>query len=138
MGKKPKAVIDTNIFISALLGSSNAGKILDKFTDAKFDLLISKDILNELIDVISRKKFSNIFHPEDIKRLIGLLETDARIVIPEDNIFPACRDPEDYIILACAAKGKADYIITGDSDLLEISPFRRIKIITPSQFLKRI
>jgi uncharacterized protein len=138
MRKKPKAVIDTNIFISALLGSSNAGKILDKFTDAKFDLLISKDILNELIDVISRKKFSNIFHPEDIKKLIDLLETDAEIIITGRKISSACKDPKDYIVLACAAEEKADYIITGDSDLLEISSFNRIKIITLSQFLKLI
>ena len=138
MRKKPKAVIDTNIFISALLGSSNAGKILDKFTGGKFDLIISKEILDELIEVISRKKFSNIFRPEDIKKLIDLLETDAEIIIPEGKVSSACKDPKDYIVLACAADGKADYIITGDSDMLEISPFRRIKIITPSQFLKLI
>jgi uncharacterized protein len=138
MRKKPKAVVDTNIFISALLGSSNAGKILDKFISGKFDILISKDILDELLEVIGRKKFSNIFRPGEIKRLTDLLETDAEIIIPGHRISSACKDPKDYIILACAAEGKADYIITGDNGLLEISPFRKTKIITPSQFLKLI
>ena len=138
MIKKPKAVIDTNIFISALLGSSNAGRIIDKFTGGKFDLIISKDILDELIEVISRKKFSNIFRPEDVKKLISLLEADAKITTTGRKISSACKDPKDHIVLACAVEGNADYIITGDSDLLEISPFNRIKIITLSQFLKLV
>ncbi len=135
MKERPKAVIDTNIFVSSLLGSVNAQCILNNFILGNFDIVISKDVIEEIIEVISRKKFSDIIHREDIMELIDLLETDTKRVIPTIRIF-SCRDPKDNLILECAVSGKVDFIVTGDNDLLKMSPFKNIHIVTPAQFLK--
>jgi hypothetical protein len=133
--KKPlKTVIDTNVFISILLGSKNCLKIREHFLNDFFDIVISSAMVNELIDTINLPKFKNIFIEKDIRELIELLQTDTELVTTKENI-KACRDPKDNIVLECALAGKADFIVTGDNDLLSIKTFRGIVILTPQQFL---
>ncbi len=134
MKEIPKAVIDTNVFISALIGSKNAKYILDNFLDGRFDIIISEKLFEELIATIGKEKFSKIIDEKGCRELIELLKTDADWAIPEEKIA-ICRDPKDNIVLECAVAGKVGFIVTGDRDLLALSPFRKISIITPSKFL---
>jgi putative PIN family toxin of toxin-antitoxin system len=135
MRKKIKVVIDTNIFISALLGSKNCKEIRDKFVEAVFDIVISEEMFGELMDAIREPKFENLIKDEDIKELRELLEKDAFWIIPEEKVF-ICRDIEDNIVLECALAGKVDFIVTGDKDLLSLKKFKSILIITPKKFIK--
>lgn len=135
MKKDLIVVIDTNIFISVLLSSKNCVKIRDKFAEGLFDIVISEEMLGELIDVIKYPKFQNIIKDEDVKELMELLKEDAIRVIPEEKVF-ICRDIKDNIVLECALAGRPDFIVCGDKDLLSLKEFNHIPIITPSEFVK--
>ncbi|OIO75352.1 MAG: putative toxin-antitoxin system toxin component, PIN family [Elusimicrobia bacterium CG1_02_37_114] len=137
MTKIPRVVIDTNIFVSALLGSKNCLTIRKSFLNGIFDIIISKALFDELIDVISRPKFNKIIEQQDIKEIAELLKTDADWVSPQEKIL-VCRDPKDNPVLECAVAGKVNFIVAGDKDLLELKTFRGISILTPQKFLKFI
>lgn len=137
MRKVLSVALDTNIFVSALLGSKNCLSIYDAFVDGKIEIIISPVLFGELIDVLSRTKFEGIVDVEDTISLTKLLRTDARWVVTREKI-KYCRDPKDNIVLECAVAGRADFIISGDPDLLSLKKFRTITVLTPREFVKLI
>ncbi len=130
-----RVTIDTNIFISILLGSKNCCKIFELFIDSTIDVIISFQLFAELNEVIREAKFKQLFKSEDIKKLNDLLNEDAEWVFSNKKIG-ICRDIKDNMVLECAVAGKSDFIITGDKDLLTLKSFKKTRIITPHQFLK--
>jgi len=128
-----KIVIDANVFISALLGSPVCSQIYEYLKEDEFELLFSLEILNELIHVIHREKFG--LSMDTMKSFIELICEKSTFVFPEQKIS-ICRDIEDNKMLECALAGNANFIITGDKDLLSLKRFRKIPVITPSKFLK--
>ena len=71
----------------------------------------------------------------DIERIITFIEANADFAEPSGKIF-VCRDPKDNPVLEAALSGKADFIVTGDKDLLSIGKFHNTVILTPREFLK--
>jgi len=131
-----RAVIDTNVFIPSLLNRKGIPrKVFLAFKKEKFILLISSRILTEILTTLSKPKINSLVKPEDRKELFIFLENLAVSVSPTEKIS-ICRDSADNIILECAAAGKADFIVTGDKDLLALKSFRKIRIITPRKFLE--
>jgi len=129
-----RIVIDTNVVISAFIfGSSSSMKA---FTLAKLrgTILISNDVLSELINVLSRSKFDRYITSEIREDFLASLMLEAEIV-PITEKITACRDPKDNKFLELAVSGHADYLLTGDQDLLVLHPFRNLQIITVSNFL---
>jgi len=129
-----RIVIDTNVVISALIfGSSSSMKA---FTLAKLrgTILISNDVLSELINVLSRSKFDRYITSEIREDFLASLILEAEIVRITEKIT-ACRDPKDNKFLELAISGYANYLLTGDQDLLVLHPFRTLQIITVSNFL---
>jgi putative PIN family toxin of toxin-antitoxin system len=129
-----RIVIDTNVVISALIfGSSSSMKafILAKLRGT---ILISNDVLSELINVLSRSKFDRYITSEIREDFLAGLMLEAEIVTITEKIT-ACRDPKDNKFLELAISGYADYLLTGDQDLLVLHPFRNLQIITVSNFL---
>ncbi|MFH2031249.1 MAG: putative toxin-antitoxin system toxin component, PIN family [Bacteroidota bacterium] len=137
MKEVPRVVIDNNVFISALLKSKNCSAILEAFLDGKFDLVISEELISELIDVVSQPKFSSIILTKDINELLELLSKEVEIILPKSKFF-TCRDTKDNMVLECAFSGDVECIVTGDNDLLELKKFKGIPILTPQKFLKYI
>lgn len=130
------AVVDTNVFIQGLLGSSPSRKIIQFLKEDKFNVIISTEIFDELLDVITRPKFRNIFIAEAVHNLIKIIKTQAKFVTPLQKVT-ICRDIEDQKILECALIG-VDLIISFDKDLLILKTFRHIPIITPKEFIERL
>ena len=129
-------VVDTNVLISHLLmPDSTPGKAL-KCALHKGELLVSDDTLTELAEVINRPKFDNYLSSQDRKKFFEVL---APLCIRVEIIrqVHACRDPNDDKFLEVAINGSADFILSGDSDLLALHPFHDIPILSPSQFLKQ-
>jgi len=127
-------VVDTNVFISALLKSRNCTKILEALKQNKFQLVISDKMVEEFLIVVENPKFEFCeFEKHELKEL--LVEKSKSVFNPVAKIS-VCRDVKDNIVLECAVSGKADFIVTGDKDLLTLKSFRKIPIITPRQFLK--
>jgi len=130
-------VLDTSTLVSAIgWKESKPRHILNRCLNKEFIILISPDCLKELKDVLFRKKFD--FIDKDMKEeLLLLLCEIAKIVIPKTHI-KICRDKKDNKFIELAIDGKANYIVTGDDDLLSLKKFDNIKIISPSDFLKLV
>jgi uncharacterized protein len=130
-------VIDTNVIVSALIFSKST--TMQAFRAAKQNglILISAEILAELIDVLSRQKFDRYLSREIREDFLASLATETELITINETI-DICRDPKDHKFLELAISGNATHIITGDKDLLELHPFQDILIVTPSQFLDSI
>ena len=125
-----KVVLDTNVFISGAVYGGNAGIILKYIEDDKFDLLISKTTSNELFGKLHNLKISLT----TIRSLEKLLLFHGKTFTPKKRIR-ICRDPKDNMFLELCLEAKADYLITGDRDLLDLKSFKKTIILTPKQFL---
>lgn len=134
-----KIVLDTNVWLSAIFWKGEANKIIEKTENKKFQIIISEEILLEIIDVLNKEsKFQKYIKDkkiiiEDLLRTIlsisNLIKTNTKLDVIKD-------DPKDNMILSTALDGKADYIISYDNHLLNMIEFRKIKIINPGEFLK--
>ena len=127
-----KAVIDTNIWISFLIGKLLGG-LDDYIFDGLLEVVISDEQLEEIASVLRRPKFRKHFSTDDIEEFLSLLYKSAQIVEVHHTIKD-CRDEKDNFILETAIRGKADYIVTGDKDLLVLNPYRGKKIIDFREF----
>lgn len=127
---KPKVVIDTNVFISGLLYGGNSGKILELFKNDRLILLISPQTHSELLTKLPKFNLSVEF----INKQNILIQTKASKILTKTKVV-ICRDPKDNMFLELCLAGKADYLITGDKDLLSLKSFKKTVILTPKQFL---
>jgi uncharacterized protein len=127
-------VFDNNVLVSALLfANSSPRKAFELALDIG-KILISKETVNELNNLLSRSKFERYISQQKRERfLLSFVQKDMLIDIQEK--IEECRDPKDNKFLELAINGKATAIISGDKDLLVLHPFRGISIFTVSQFL---
>jgi putative PIN family toxin of toxin-antitoxin system len=131
--KEPKVVIDSNVLVSALKGKTTHALLYTAFKESRFKLVISTEIIKELAAVLYRPHLK--INPRDIKELFRLIKANSiRINLPPPFIT-ACRDPKDNFILELAVKAEADFIVTGDKDLLVLNPFKGISIVTLNEFI---
>lgn len=100
-------------------------------------ILVSDEIVRELSDTLSRKKFERYISEEDRGRFLQSLLQAAELIEVVATIRE-CRDPRDNKYLEAAVSGRAQCIVSGDTDLLVLHPFRGISILTPHEFLERL
>jgi putative PIN family toxin of toxin-antitoxin system len=136
MAKRPeRIVVDTNILISYLIGNSFIR--LDKYIQSgQVKLIFSEELLNEFLEVTSRPKLRKYFSEKDIFSLLDHIQNNADFIDVTSKVA-VCRDQKDKFLLALCADGKADYLITGDEDLLVIKKFRKTTVITFAEFIQR-
>jgi len=127
-----RVVFDTNVFVTAFIAEGICSKLLFRGRKRDFDLIACPVILKEFEQVLIKKFSAARNEARDALRLIS--EALSSIVNPSQRVEEVCRDREDDAILACALSAEADYLVTGDTDLLELGTFKRIKIITPRDF----
>ena len=125
------AVYDSNVYISAIVFGGIPRDVVILGEHTHIQLLVSPELASEVERVLARK-FE--WEPRRVRRICQPLWEAARLVKPTTDVN-ACRDPKDNHLLALALDGEARYLITGDSDLLVLSPFRDIQIVTPARFL---
>jgi len=140
MANDPRVVVDTNVLISGLLGIKNSpsGKILKAMRNQKFILVNSPLILKEIGEVINRERIVKITKMSAEERKSFLEELIERGEVSAGNQLSKIigRDVKDDKILACAYEAKADYIVTGDEDLLVLKEYEGTMITTPKEFIK--
>jgi putative PIN family toxin of toxin-antitoxin system len=126
-----RVVVDTNVRFSALIYLGNPLALLNILHPPRFLPLISEPLLEELRATLLRK---SKWEPTRIESELERIEEECDHVRPTIRLN-ICRDPDDDRILECALAGHADFIVTGDKDLLVLDPFRGIRIVTLRQFL---
>ena len=135
MPKPNHYVVDTSTLVSAaLLPRSVPRQAVDKALDTGV-LLLSVDTLAEADEVLRRPKLDAYVSEEDRLAFLVALLHEAHFVRPTETLS-ACKDPKDNMFLELAVAGKAKCIISSDSHLLELDPFRNIRIVLPANFLK--
>jgi len=132
-----RAVLDSNVIVSGMIAKKGIpAQLLEAWRRQEWHLVVSPHIVGEVQRVLSLPKISRTYGltPQDIADLVWLLEHRA-ILVPGRLAIPrTVRDPQDDPILACAQEGEADYIVTGDLDLLSLERHREILIVTPARF----
>ena len=127
-----RVVFDTNIFISALvIPGSLAEKAILKVTEGGDILVISKDIINEVLSVLS-SKFSR--DKEGLSHVAVILSELGELVKPTQKVSIFKEDPDNRI-LECAIHGKADVLVTGDKEMLQLREYKGIRIISLKEYV---
>ncbi|MEM8895444.1 MAG: putative toxin-antitoxin system toxin component, PIN family, partial [Bacteroidota bacterium] len=109
----------------------------DILTSQQIDIVLTDQLRTEIIEVSRRKKFQKYFNERKVKELLKLMDflgTNYEI-IDYPNI---CRDQKDNFLLGLIRASKADYLVTGDQDLLKLNPFEGTEIIEANQLLVRM
>jgi putative PIN family toxin of toxin-antitoxin system len=129
-----RVVLDTNVVISSMLMPFSIPRQAVDRAIREGRLLISAATLMEVDEVIHRPRFDQYLSEEERIEFLTTLVHDAELVNVVDKVTD-CRDPRDNKFLELAVSGKATHIVTGDSDLLTLHPFRSITVVSPNAFL---
>lgn len=129
-----RIVIDTNIFISFLI-SDTFSKLDKHLRTNEVRFLFSEELLNEFLEVVNRPKLKKYFSDKDLATLLDTINHHADFIEVTAHV-DVCRDKKDNFLLALCEDGKADYLITGDEDLLVLKKFKRTAIVKISDYLR--
>lgn len=129
-----RVVFDTSAIVSAVLRPGSVPSRAFLLAQRKMEILVSNATLDELATVLLRPKFDQYINRKDIAKLLHDLARGAELVSVTASL-QACRDPRDDKFLELAISGEADTLVTGDNDLLDLDPFRGVRIVTPRDFL---
>ena len=135
-----RVLIDTNVLISYLLLSEEGGvirTIIRALYESRYKLLAPEPLLNELITVVrNKRRLSERISPAVLESFVAALRGYAERLDPIEERYPTVtRDIKDDYLLAYALIGAADYLVTGDKDLLALSSqVLGMEIVTPAQF----
>jgi uncharacterized protein len=124
-----KVVLDTNVIVSGIFWRGTPYHILELWIHDDIQVLATESILNEYNRVIK----SIDTQGKVSKSWLTFIAENATIV-SDQEILKICRDPHDDKFINCAVTGKADYLVSGDDDILSLKSFPNIKIISPSEF----
>ncbi len=134
MAKKPeRIVLDTNVFIYFLINDSFQ-KLENRLKKHEVRLLISEELLSEFLEVVKRPKFKKYFSEKQVNELISSLNYYADLIEVE-SLVNICRDKKDNFLLQLSIDGKADYLITGDEDLLILGKINKTVILKITDYL---
>lgn len=134
--KSKKIILDTNLWISFLI--SKQFSQLDKLIEnRKITLIFSNELIEEFAEVVSRAKFKKYFLKKDIEKILQSFEQFGELVSVKSNI-KICRDEKDNFLLNLSVDSKADYLITGDKDLLVLKNIKETKILTFTEFIEKV
>lgn len=132
--KNYKIVIDTNIWISFLIGKRLKG-LQNHINNQQVRILTCKEQLNELADVFSRPKIRKYISKEIIIDFFELLEESSQTV-SINTVVSICRDPKDNYLLSLSIDSDAHFLVTGDNDLLILQNINNTQIIDYHNFEK--
>jgi uncharacterized protein len=132
--KVSRIIIDTNLWISFLI-TKDFTKLDEIIFSRNCLLIFSQELLDEFLEVARRPKFRRLFSSSDIEEILETIEEYADFVKIKTKV-EVCRDPKDNFLLSLSFDGNADFLLTGDKDLLELAKFSETAIITVSEFLQ--
>lgn len=131
----PRAVLDTNVLVSGLGWSGPPAVIVDAARDGRVVLITSAPLLDELRRVLAYPKLAKV-----VGDAVGLADIIAAssVVVEPDRVLAVVNDESDNRVLEAADAASADYIVSGDADLLDLGSFDGIPIVTAAQFVTAV
>ena len=133
--RNEKIILDTNLWISFLI-SKKFSHFDELIENKRIILIFSNELLEEFIDVVSRPKFKKYFSKKDIEKILEYFDQFGELVKVK-SVIKICRDEKDNFLLNLSVDSKADYLITGDKDLLILEKIENTKILTFLEFFDR-
>ena len=132
---KPRLVVDTNVLLSGIFfEKGNESQVLKLILEDRAGLLASLDILEELRETLSRPKF-HLLSSESLT-IFQIILGKSEVILNINEAEARCLDRDDQKFLDCAHTGRADYMVTGDPDLLDIRQVGRTRILRAAQLIR--
>ena len=120
--RSKKVILDTNLWISFLI-SKKFNSIDSLIENKRIILVFSDELIREFVEVVDRPKFRKYFSKKEIEKILDYFDLYGIMIKVGSNV-EICRDPKDNFLLNLSIDSKADYLITGDSDLLELKKLK--------------
>jgi uncharacterized protein len=133
--RRRRVIVDTNLWISYLI--SNNFFQLDKIINSRYCIIIfSQELLDEFVEVSSRPKFMKYFEQSSLEKILENIEEFAEFIQVHSKV-EFLNDSKDDFLLSLAIDGKADYLITGDKELLEVKKYGDTEMISIADFIAK-
>jgi putative PIN family toxin of toxin-antitoxin system len=133
-----RAVVDPGVLVSALFGKDcPPDAIVQEWKQGRFELIVSPQLVAELVEVVSRPKFSSQIFPEDVAELVELLRQHATAQGDPPHVERLTEDPDDDYLAALAVAARADYLVTGDHALQRWRS-DAVTVVSPREFLEQL
>jgi len=141
-----RVTLDTNIFVRSVISPNGINaQLLDLWKIGRFVLVLSKDIVEEIFEVLLRPELINRYpySQKDVENLANLINQRAIIITPQIS-FDYCRDPDDNKFITCAIVGRVQCLVSGDNDLIDDKQLQRtlreygIRILSAFEFVRKI
>lgn len=130
-----RLVIDTNLWISFII-SKKFNQLEPILLTKNTRILFSRELVQELEATITKPKLQKYFSPNALDEMLDVFDSYIDFITVKSKV-QVCRDPKDDFLLSLAKDGKANYLVTGDNDLLEIGKFGETEIIKITDFIKK-
>jgi uncharacterized protein len=131
-----RIVIDTNVFVSAMISrQGKPAELIDSIKNKEFILFTSIDILKEIEEVLQRPKFRKYIYSDESKQMLQTIRKNG-LLMPGNIQVSIFDDPKDNKFLACCEECLADYLVSGDDDLLRLKNYKQTDIISVETFLR--
>jgi len=130
-----RVIIDTNVLISGIFFGGPPAKILEAWHGGELKLVVSPEILEEYFEVCER---ISVRYPDiDIAPILVLVARNSQVVESPPLAEQISRDVDDDKFIACAIASDTRTIISGDNDLLTVSGYERVQVMTPRDFVDK-
>lgn len=136
-----RAVIDTNVFVSGLISPHGVpGKILRAWEEKRIVVLVNRAILDEIQEVLLRPQIRKYHRLTDkqVEEFCGHIEQFGILIQQSKKLPHLSIDPDDLKLMDCAIAGKAEFLVTGDKELLNLGMIGELSVVSPSVFAEKV
>lgn len=137
---RPRLVVDTNVLVSAFLWQGTPGRVIELAGEKEIQLFTSRALLDELVATLSKKKLAKYVAATGLSaaQMLAGYHRIATTVTARQLDERVSRDADDDAVLACAWAARADFVVSGDDDLLTLHSFQGIAIVSPADAIRRL
>ena len=134
----PKAILDANVWVSALLWGGKPSEIIKAAENHKISIVLSEEIIKELSQVLAYPKLKKVYKAEGLRQedLVEAVLKIGKFVKTTKKLNVVKEHPADDKFIECALAAGAEYIVSGDKHLLKIANYKKIQIFAVNEFLR--
>ncbi|MCG1002765.1 MULTISPECIES: putative toxin-antitoxin system toxin component, PIN family [Halobacterium] len=133
-----RAVLDTNVLISGVIATGVPHELLVRGFDHKYQIVVSVETLTEFRETLLKYPERFQMSEDEVQQEVETIRYFAEFVDPDEDITAVQADPDDDKFLEAAVAGDVDYLVSGDTHLLDMASFRGIDIVEPRAFYERL